>query len=255
MWPDYIEFLASCDVERAEVEARVRAAVPDGVLVTGRTKSTDTLREKLIRIPEIQLPSIDDVIGVRVVGDLLLTEQDELAERLSRELGGTVKIKDRREIPSVGYRGLHLITKDDGFRVEIQIRTRLQAEWADTFEGLADRWGRQIRYGQDVNPDSAGIRDARRQMIAELVDLSVDSIAHFERSLADIASDRYIAKSKAKPISRRSSKRDIARAMRIRENEKRMAVLQTDIDQSIEEWRALLLSGLDELANRMLTTP
>jgi hypothetical protein len=39
----------------------------------------------------------------------------------------------------------------DGFPVEIQVRTRLQHEWAELFEKLADQLGRGIRYGEPLN--------------------------------------------------------------------------------------------------------
>ena len=36
--------------------------------------------------------------------------------------------------------------------MEIQLRTQLQAEWANTFEKLADLTGRRIRYEDDYRP-------------------------------------------------------------------------------------------------------
>src|SRR2546426_4554058 len=36
-----------------------------------------------------------------------------------------------------------------GQRVEIQVRTERQNRWAQIVERLADKWGRQIRYGGD----------------------------------------------------------------------------------------------------------
>ena len=39
----------------------------------------------------------------------------------------------------------------DGVSIEIQIRTLLQHLWADLMERLADRLGRQIRYGEPPN--------------------------------------------------------------------------------------------------------
>lgn len=44
------------------------------------------------------------------------------------------------------------ITSKPTGRVEIQLRTQLQAEWANTFEKLADLTGRRIRYEDDYRP-------------------------------------------------------------------------------------------------------
>lgn len=92
-WIGYLDHLGACDSLRAAAERRVRVCVGDGITVTGRTKSKDTLREKLIRTPTIQLPSIDDVIGIRVVGDITLSQQDALAEALSDEFDGVVRTR------------------------------------------------------------------------------------------------------------------------------------------------------------------
>jgi ppGpp synthetase/RelA/SpoT-type nucleotidyltranferase len=59
------------------------------------------------------------------------------------------EVVDRRQTPSFGYRAVHIVVWDDGFPIEIQVRTRFQHAWANATEDLADRWGRGIRYGRD----------------------------------------------------------------------------------------------------------
>lgn len=177
-WEAYSTYLSECDVLRARAEDRVRTCLGESVTVTGRTKSTDTLREKLIRTPTIQLPSIDDVIGVRAVGDLTLDEQDAAAATLREEFVDVVRIRDRRADPVSGYRALHVIVRLDNARVEVQLRSRLQAEWADLYERLADLWGRQIRYGADPDPDARGETAARVGLIAELQEMSSTTSRH-----------------------------------------------------------------------------
>jgi hypothetical protein len=59
---------------------------------------------------------------------------------------------DRIAEPASGYRALHVVARIEGIPVEIQVRTRLQHVWAETFERVADRWGRQIRYGEPPDP-------------------------------------------------------------------------------------------------------
>jgi ppGpp synthetase/RelA/SpoT-type nucleotidyltranferase len=62
------------------------------------------------------------------------------------------KVYDRRENPMQGYRAVHVVVQVGKIPVEIQIRTALQHEWAEYFEKLGDKFGREIRYGEPVNP-------------------------------------------------------------------------------------------------------
>lgn len=79
-------------------------------------------------------------------------EQDDLVRRIVSLFDDEVrppKVVDRRYQPSYGYRAVHLIVFPASVPVEIQVRTRLQHEWANLFEKLADRIGRGIRYGEE----------------------------------------------------------------------------------------------------------
>lgn len=116
--------------------------------ITSRTKTRTTLLEKLRRQPSIKLPAIRDIAGIRIVADVGLLGQDQIAEVIFN-LGILVnqKLIDRRIEPMQGYRALHVTGVVDSMSVEIQIRTTLQAAWANLYERLGDRWGRSIRYG------------------------------------------------------------------------------------------------------------
>jgi ppGpp synthetase/RelA/SpoT-type nucleotidyltranferase len=147
--------------------------------VSGRTKSIDTLIQKLQRTPGLQLPYIHDIAGVRVVGGLTLRLQRTFAESLAAAFGvPNDRIIDRIAVPQSGYRALHVVVEVSGIPVEIQVRTRLQSLWADIYERLADSWGRQIRYGDppDENPEEPW----RAEMVAKLIDLSTGAIADIE---------------------------------------------------------------------------
>lgn len=50
--------------------------------VTGRTKTTLTLRDKLRRTPEVKLPYVRDIAGVRVVAEMRLRDQDRIVDAL-----------------------------------------------------------------------------------------------------------------------------------------------------------------------------
>jgi ppGpp synthetase/RelA/SpoT-type nucleotidyltranferase len=144
------------------------AAAFSGISPTTRLKTVQTLISKLKREPTMNLSQVQDVAGMRIVRDMSLSQQDELASKLVEHFEGG-KVVDRRTKPSFGYRALHVVVKPNGRLVEIQLRTPLQDRWAQILERLADSWGRQIRYGLDPDQphDSAG--DMNR---AEIVDVA-----------------------------------------------------------------------------------
>jgi ppGpp synthetase/RelA/SpoT-type nucleotidyltranferase len=69
-----------------------------------------------------------------------LQEQDAMRTRIESLFPGCA-VQDRRVAPSFGYRAVHVIALQDGYRVEIQVRTYLQDLWAQVIERLADAWG------------------------------------------------------------------------------------------------------------------
>jgi hypothetical protein len=97
------------------------------------------------------LKSIQDLAGMRIVQSFDRRGQDALVQRLVDlfcEDPRAPKVVDRRVDPVQGYRAVHVVVFPQGIPVEIQVRTRWQHEWADLFEKLADRVGREIRYGE-----------------------------------------------------------------------------------------------------------
>jgi len=150
-------------------QARQRLDALDGhsrygnVAITHRAKTTQTIIEKLQRQPDLQLASIQDLAGIRVVGAITLQQQDDLASEV-----GTLfppdprepRVVDRRAKPSWGYRAVHVIASLEGANVEVQLRTIRQDLWANISERSADQIGRGIRYGKippDWNPELIGI--------------------------------------------------------------------------------------------------
>ncbi|MGH2736230.1 MAG: hypothetical protein ACRDKZ_11670 [Actinomycetota bacterium] len=153
----------------AAVQTNLRSM---GLRPTPRLKTPTTIVEKLRR-ERTRLSTIQDIAGLRIVSDMTLAEQDELVERVIAEFPGA-RTQDRRLVPSYGYRAVHIIVEVSGLPVEIQIRTRLQDLWAQTMERLADRWGREIRYGALPKDD------AQRDVVQRLIELS-DTMAGAER--------------------------------------------------------------------------
>jgi ppGpp synthetase/RelA/SpoT-type nucleotidyltranferase len=115
---------------------------------------------------------MQDLAGLRLVGEMTLNEQDELIAQVLEAFPGS-KLDDLRTDPSYGYRGVHVILKIDDYPVELQIRTTLQHLWADYFEKLADQFGRQIRYGQrPIDPEKPAALGTRRETVDELMNWS-----------------------------------------------------------------------------------
>jgi ppGpp synthetase/RelA/SpoT-type nucleotidyltranferase len=116
-----------------------------GVPVSGRpAKSTSSIIEKLNR-ESLRLSQMQDIAGCRaIVADLL--QQDRAVNALEREFD-SVAVQDRRKKPSHGYRAVHLIVREDGKPIEVQIRTSLQHVWAEMSEKLADTIDPSIKYG------------------------------------------------------------------------------------------------------------
>jgi putative GTP pyrophosphokinase len=117
-----------------------------GLPVTGRpSKSTVAIVDKLNR-ESVRLSQMQDIAGCRVLVACLF-EQDRVVADMQVFLGDAV-VDDKRELPTNGYRAVHLISRGHGRPVEIQVRTRLQHAWAELSEKIADRFGHDIKYGK-----------------------------------------------------------------------------------------------------------
>jgi ppGpp synthetase/RelA/SpoT-type nucleotidyltranferase len=162
-----LEALHDVLVIYADALADAVAIVHDGtgLVPTSRVKNTGTILEKLDRYGGSWLKSIQDLAGMRIVGGFDRDGQDQLVERLVALFdhgGRSPRLVDRREHPVQGYTAVHVVVFVDDLPVEIQVRTRLQHEWADLFEKLADRVGRGIRYGE---PPTHWLTEDERQAL------------------------------------------------------------------------------------------
>lgn len=137
-------------------------------LTTSRLKTVQTLVGKLRRESGMELARMQDIAGLRIVRDMALGEQTDLAVRIATLFDGG-KLVDRRTKPSYGYRAVHVVAKVDGRLVEIQVRTVMQDRWAQIVERMADPWGRQIRYGQPPDRPDEHVGQMTRAFVVELV--------------------------------------------------------------------------------------
>ncbi|HTU14029.1 MAG TPA: RelA/SpoT domain-containing protein [Solirubrobacterales bacterium] len=156
-----------------------------GVSPTSRIKSLGTTREKLLRTNGTGLKSMQDLAGMRIVEDFGRSGQDGLVTRLTElfdEDEREPKLIDRREVPSHGYRAVHVVVFPSGIPVEVQVRTVLQHEWANMFEKLADRVGRGIRYGEEPSP---GLTDGEIRAASSILDRDPEDLLAAQRDLVE----------------------------------------------------------------------
>jgi ppGpp synthetase/RelA/SpoT-type nucleotidyltranferase len=153
----------------AELEATKARRIGADLRVTSRTKTIDTLTDKLRRRPNQQLNTVQDIAGVRIDADLLLSEQTQLAQEIAANFGETASIHDLRSGEHAGYRGVHVWLRLPAGRVEVQIRTILQSLWANIFEKFADTYGRGIRYGEPVTDLPPGTDPADVQKLIDVM--------------------------------------------------------------------------------------
>ena len=123
---------------------RLRRRVDNRGIVAQRLKRMPTIISKLERLPRLKLSRMQDIGGCRAIvptaNDAFVHATELLNSRIRHRL---VRHKDYIEQPrSTGYRSLHLIyaynseksTRRQGLNTEIQIRSRMQHQWATAVE-------------------------------------------------------------------------------------------------------------------------
>jgi ppGpp synthetase/RelA/SpoT-type nucleotidyltranferase len=119
---------------------------PRGV-VSQRLKRHFSIVRKLADEPTMQLTTMQDIAGCRaVVSDL------EAVYHLRERLRGTGRVRREYDYiarPKVtGYRALHVVVDYYDRRVEVQLRTEVQHEWAIAIERLGGRIGEDLKGGR-----------------------------------------------------------------------------------------------------------
>ncbi|REJ07830.1 GTP pyrophosphokinase [Microbacterium bovistercoris] len=133
------------------------AAVSSDVVVARRLKRLPTILDKLERQPTMNVTTMQDLGGCRVVLSSV-TDVYELLSALeaANPQSRIVRKKDYIAEPqTTGYRGVHLIysygaskTEYHGLKVEVQIRTELQHAWATSVETMDLFSGSRLKYNE-----------------------------------------------------------------------------------------------------------
>jgi ppGpp synthetase/RelA/SpoT-type nucleotidyltranferase len=125
---------------------RYYAAEVGDPVVAQRLKRLPTIGEKLVRLPKMKLATMGDIGGVRAVVANQAAAY-HVTNRLRKNWTIT-RFSDYVADPKPdGYRALHLMNRHGGRLIEIQIRTRLQDEWANLVEMLTGTAFPGLKFG------------------------------------------------------------------------------------------------------------
>ncbi|MHB8510313.1 MAG: RelA/SpoT domain-containing protein, partial [Candidatus Dormibacteria bacterium] len=130
-------------LQRALASVPVIAAVKHwtgGPVRVRPAKAITSIGAKLRR-ENLPLSRMNDISGCRVVVPDL-PDQNYVVGQLGQKFPGSSLIDHRRE-PLDGYRAVHINVPTQAGAVEVQVRTRLQDEWAKASETAAHRFGRE----------------------------------------------------------------------------------------------------------------
>lgn len=122
--------------------------------IASRTKARSSIYAKLAERPDLKLNAMRDIAGARAVVPTLV-DQKRLVDAYTEVEDS--RVHDYRDGKEDGYRAVHidLVLEDPHTReparrrrkVELQIRTRAQHEWADFVESVGRRTGHRLKQG------------------------------------------------------------------------------------------------------------
>ena len=117
------------------LRSAVRTSGAD-VVVSERLKRQPRIIGKLIRFPRMELTYMQDIGGCRAILPDLATVH-AVRRRVERQKSDVVRINDYNEdVPSSGYRAVHIVVRREGALIEIQLRTEWQQRWGKLVEDL-----------------------------------------------------------------------------------------------------------------------
>lgn len=116
--------------------------------VVQRLKRQEQILNKLSRFPDTKLSNMGDIGGCRAILKSR-AEVDSVVRRIRKNWDVHGRMRDTRDesAPS-GYRAVHVLVVRDGRRIEIQLRTPREHEWALAVERTGTRLGIGLKEGQ-----------------------------------------------------------------------------------------------------------
>lgn len=152
------------------------------VVVSERLKRQPRIIGKLIRFPRMELTYMQDIGGCRaILPDL--ASIDAVRRRVERQKSEVVRINDYNlDVPSSGYRALHIVVRREGALIEIQLRTDWQQRWAKLVEDLDASY--RLNLKNEDGPEE--VLDYLRAYGSSLAML--DATGHVDRELVRMVS-------------------------------------------------------------------
>lgn len=142
------EFRNSYDTPFKNVIQHLRKIIdkePTCTLNDRQTKTKQSIKDKLKRLPKMQLSRIQDIRGCRIVTEEGLEKIKTIKNKILKNYPESkTKINDRKD--KIGYRALHIIIKENNKAIEIQLRTELQDLWANFSEKYSNKEN-DLKYG------------------------------------------------------------------------------------------------------------
>ena len=120
-------------------------------IVSQRLKRSPRIVRKLVKMGNSSLARLEDIGGCRAVVQNL-EELEAVRDRIEAQWGQRYdQIRRERDYVNgpqpTGYRALHWVVERDGRRIEVQLRTRLQQQWANAVEAADARLGMTLKDG------------------------------------------------------------------------------------------------------------
>lgn len=160
------------------------AAEEGDPVIAQRLKRVPTIAGKLLREEGMKLSRMEDIGGVRAV-----LPSQEAADRVARRLRRNwtiTRFRDYVKNPKPdGYRALHLINRNQGRLIEIQLRTARQDEWANAVEGATRRYP-GLKFGKGPTALRSFFKAASDlyAMLDGSMELDIARLGNFEELIA-----------------------------------------------------------------------
>ena len=127
--------------------------IGDAAAIAQRLKRLPRIMGKLDREPSMQLTTMQDIGGCRVVVPTVTDVRRLQAHIRKRWRDRTKRVDDYIDKPrATGYRAVHVVVDRDDRPVEVQLRSHLQHLWADHVERHSRAIGHEMKWG--VGPPS-----------------------------------------------------------------------------------------------------
>ncbi len=173
---------------------KVRVGLQSFIKTTGypesqigqRLKRFQRIVQKLARYQNMQLTTMQDIAGCRVV----LPDLEAVAamtRHIHKRWGPSiVSVDDYIKSPQdSGYRAVHIVVRRDDHPVEIQLRSRRQHRWADSVEQFSRSADIEFKWGEgDIRTQDAFARIA--DYLADLDEGHTPEIDDFLKELVGL---------------------------------------------------------------------